>query len=102
MLEVAAVVTGCECQGEADDDHALAGPTEPADEHVDELRDRLAAARVVGGGCFGERRRRRPMPNSSAPTTASRTPLTRMACTWSLDFQITSASNAIPIRNIGM
>jgi hypothetical protein len=43
-----------------------------------------------------------PIPNSSAPATASRMPLTRMACTRSFDFQITSAINAIPIRNIGM
>ena len=44
VLQVAAVVPGREREHDADDDEALARADEPSEQHVDELRHRLAAA----------------------------------------------------------
>ena len=100
--QVAAVVPGSECQHDADNDHPLAGATESADEHVDELGDGFTATGVVGRGRVGERRRRRADAVEQRAHDGEQDAAGADRVDAVLDFQITSASSATPIRNIGM
>ena len=59
VAQVAAVPSGSQGEEDPDHDERLARADEPSDEHVDERRDRVAAARRIGRRDARERRRRR-------------------------------------------